>query len=153
MDEGGFEWPVGKGGSFAIGAAGGFFLTVAIALVVLIANPATPIRYTDEAADARPVSLSSEGADIATANGCLACHSADGTARVGPTWQGLFDSVRTFDDGTQATADATYLRTAIIDPRRETVEGFGAAVMPEGYGDRLSEADIGAIVDYIESLG
>ncbi len=138
---------------FAIGLTGGFFATFAIAMVVLLANTSSAAREAEEATQTPVVVAESlSGAEISANNGCAACHTTDGTQVVGPTWQGLFGSTRTFDDGTQVTADAAYLRMAIVDPRADIVEGFGA-VMPEGYGDRLSDAEIDALIAYIESLG
>ncbi len=81
--------------------------------------------------------------------GCFACHSLDGTTGSGPTFQGLSGSQRAFTDGTTATADANYLREAIINPAAQVVQGF-APVMPGQYGTTLTAEEIDALVAYIQ---
>jgi mono/diheme cytochrome c family protein len=92
-----------------------------------------------------------EGQQISQQTGCLACHSADGAALVGPTFKGLFGSERSFEDGSTGTADETYIRDSILNPGAQIVEGF-ANVMPTTYEQQLSEDQIEAIVDFVESL-
>lgn len=84
--------------------------------------------------------------------GCLACHSTDGTTLVGPTWKGLFGSTRTLQDGTTVQADEEYLRTAILDPGAQVVQGFPAGVMPATFKDQLTPEQVEAIIAYIKSL-
>jgi cytochrome c oxidase subunit 2 len=92
-----------------------------------------------------------EGQQISEQTGCLACHSVDGTALVGPTFKGVFGSERSLEDGSTATADESYIRSSILDPGAQIVEGY-ANVMPTTYEQQLSEDQIEAIVDFIESL-
>jgi cytochrome c oxidase subunit 2 len=89
--------------------------------------------------------------------GCTACHSVDGSALVGPTWEGLWGSERVFTDGSRRVADEEYLRNAILDPGDEILEGF-LNVMPANFADRF-EQDFGAVdlpigdlVEYIKTL-
>jgi len=106
-----------------------------------------------QTAPAGELSPAKKGAQIATAQGCLGCHSTDGTTLVGPTWKGLYGSKVTLADGTTVVADEAYLREAIVDPNARLVQGFPANVMPAGYGDRLSDEEIDALIAYIKSLG
>jgi cytochrome c oxidase subunit 2 len=96
-----------------------------------------------------PVEL---GAKVAQEQGCLSCHSLDGSALVGPTWQGLFGSQRDFDDGTSAVADEEYLHNSIVNPNSQIVAGFQPNVMRQDYGDTIPEKEINALVEYIKSL-
>jgi cytochrome c oxidase subunit II len=98
------------------------------------------------------VDLVAEGKTLSSRNGCAACHSPDGASLVGPTWQGLYEKVETLDDGSTIVADDDYLKESIVDPDAKIVDGFVGGVMPKGFGDRLSDGDIGAIIAYIESL-
>ena len=82
--------------------------------------------------------------------GCLSCHSIDGSEMVGPTWLGLFDSQRQLEDGSVLLADEAYLRTAILEPGSQIVAGY-SPVMPDAY-DVLTEEDITAVIEYIKSL-
>lgn len=83
--------------------------------------------------------------------GCGSCHSVDGAARVGPTFQGMFGSERRFVDGAAVVADANYVRESILDPKAHVVEGF-SPVMPS-YKGQLSDDDVDSLVAYLRSLG
>lgn len=105
----------------------------------------------DQDADA-PVAVSAEaGQAIATATGCLACHTTDGSVTVGPSWGGLFGSTEEIEGGESVVVDAAYLRDSIVNPGARIVAGFGN-LMPAIYGDSLSDAEIDSIVEYITSL-
>lgn len=92
------------------------------------------------------------GAEVAQTQGCLGCHSVDGSQLVGPTWLGLYDSQVALDDDTTVVADEDYLRRAIVETNAEIVKGFPASVMPGIYKDTLSEEQVDALVEYIKSL-
>ena len=81
------------------------------------------------------------GQAVACANGCIACHSVDGTVLAGPSWLGLGDR-----------ADEDYILTSIINPNAVIVDGFQAGVMQEGYEDSISAEDLDALVAYLASL-
>lgn len=93
-----------------------------------------------------------QGAKVVELNGCSSCHSIDGSAGPGPSWLGTYGSERTFTDGTTLTADDDYLRQSILEPGAHVVEGF-ANIMPPTFADTLSDDDVEALIDYIESLG
>ena len=92
------------------------------------------------------------GAKFAKVYGCVACHSADGSKLVGPTWKGIFGETVQFVDGTSATVDEAYIHEFIVNPNAHVVNGFPASIMPQTYKDQLSEDQITAIIAYIKSL-
>ncbi len=122
-------------------------------IIDYLENPeaARPAEGEQPPAEEKP-SGPEAGQQIAQAQGCLGCHTTDGSALVGPTWLGLFGSTRKFTDGSQTVADFDYLHESIVDPNAKIVEGFNPGIMPQDYGDRLSEDEIKAIIDYIKSL-
>ncbi|SMO55914.1 c-type cytochrome [Fodinibius sediminis] len=89
------------------------------------------------------------GKTVAAENACNACHSTDGAKMVGPTWQNLFGSERTLDDGSTVTADEEYLRESIVNPSAKIAEGFPPSMVPY---DHLSDSDINSLIEYIKSL-
>lgn len=95
--------------------------------------------------------LVAQGEEIYTSQGCNACHSVDGAASVGPTWQGLLGHEVTLDDGTTVTADEAYIAESIRDPDAKIVEGFQPGLMPKTYAN-FTDDQIAAIVAYIGSL-
>jgi cytochrome c oxidase subunit 2 len=82
---------------------------------------------------------------------CSACHSTDGSQKVGPTWSGLAGSTVPLADGTSALADADYLRTSIVNPNQNIVKGFNPNVMPN-FGSLLDQTQVEDLVAYIQSL-
>jgi len=101
---------------------------------------------------AAPGDLVSQGESLAGKNGCLACHSTDGSPRVGPTFKGLMGSQRTVVKDGQTltvTADADYLVRAIREPAAEIVEGYPAAMPPY---PGLSDQELAAMQAWLESL-
>lgn len=95
------------------------------------------------------------GVRLLEVNGCLACHSLDGSKGIGPTLKGLFNSeVVVNANGTKRTlkADRDYLKRSILEPQTEVVEGFRPN-MPTHFKTQLGEKDLNTILDYLESLG
>lgn len=100
---------------------------------------------------AKPVSLVEQGKGLfEKKGGCVACHSVDGTTKIGPTFKGLFGSRKEFMDGTTGTADENYLRESIERPQAKVVKGF-QPVMPTFQGV-LNESELNALIAYIKSL-
>jgi cytochrome c oxidase subunit 2 len=93
------------------------------------------------------------GKELAQQNGCLACHTINGSPGVGPTWKGLYGSEVTFTDGKVLKVDEAYLHQCITDPNSIQLQGFPPNVMPAVYGKLLSAQQINDLVAYIKSLG
>lgn len=93
------------------------------------------------------------GKALADAQGCVACHSIDGSVKVGPTWLGLYGSQRTLADGKTITADEAYLRESILNPNVKIVRDFAPNVMPPIYKDTLTGNQVLDLIEYIKSLG
>ena len=81
--------------------------------------------------------------------GCTTCHTVDGSDGVGPTWKGLAGSKVQLEDGRTGTADAAYLRRAVVDPGAQIVDGF-RPIMPER---DLTDEQVDSIVAYLQALG
>ena len=90
-----------------------------------------------------------QGQALAQSRGCVACHSVDGSPRVGPTWKSLYGKQEILADGTTVLADEAYLARSIREPQAQLVKGF-APIMPPA---ALSDQEVAALVAYIQSLG
>ncbi len=90
----------------------------------------------------------SQGELLVSTNGCVACHSINGTTGQGPTWLGLFGSDVELTDGSIVVADEAFITESIADPAAKVVKGF-APVMPLY---PFTNEEIANIVAYIKTL-
>jgi cytochrome c oxidase subunit 2 len=117
---------------------------------------ATPGPYsqepsiTGELGPSEPTSLVHLGELAAAQQGCLRCHTLDGTPHIGPSFASLYLSTVKFVDGKTAIADESYLTESMMDPNAHIVDGF-KAVMPSYLG-RMRPGETAAIVELIRSL-
>ncbi len=98
------------------------------------------------------VDLTSLGEALAGKNGCLGCHSTDGSRRVGPSFKGLSGNERrVVREGQEikVLADFDYILRAIKTPAAEIVQGYPAAMPPY---PGLSDDDIKALQAWLETL-
>ena len=87
------------------------------------------------------------GQALVQSQGCLACHSLDGTKGVGPTWQGLWGRKEYLTDGSTVAVDAAYFRESIEYPNIKIVEGFAPVMLPYQFTDEEFEAMIAYAVE------
>lgn len=95
--------------------------------------------------------LIESGRKLASSMGCSACHSTDGSAKIGPTYKGLYQTERELSDGRHVLADENYLRESIENPQAKIVAGYTSVVMPP-YPGQLSETDLSALIAYLKSM-
>lgn len=91
------------------------------------------------------------GSKLYQEKGCFACHSTDGTPRVGPSFKGLIgktERVLTAGKERSVLVDEAYIRKYIIEPNIDVIEGF-QPIMPKV---SLTEDELNALVEFIKSL-
>jgi len=109
-----------------------------------------PASQDSQEGNLKLTSLADKGKELSKLKGCVACHSADGTAGVGPTYKGLYGHDVELADGSTVKVDDNYLRESIENPQAKIVKGFNP-VMPTFKG-LLSEEEMNALMAYIKSL-
>jgi len=106
---------------------------------------------TKQAAIAAEAAKTPEGQGqlLTVRNGCIGCHSIDGTKMTGPTWFGLYGSNVKLADGRTVVADDAYIAESILNSKAKEVAGFSPTVMPSF---ALTETQISDIIAYIKTL-
>lgn len=82
--------------------------------------------------------------------GCLQCHSTDGTAGTGPSFQGLYGRNEKMTDGSSVVVDDNYIRESILEPQAKIVAGYQPVMST--YKGLLSDEEITALIEYMKSL-
>ena len=92
-----------------------------------------------------------QGFQLYQVKGCVACHSTDGSPRVGPTFKGLFGKKEEVTSGGKKEAllvDEAFVRKFISEPNVVHIEGY-PPIMPK---ISMTDEELTALVDYIKSL-
>ena len=89
------------------------------------------------------------GQKIFESRGCTACHTTDGTPKVGPTLKGVFGRTETLADGSTVKVDENYIRESLLNPQAKIVQGY-PATMPTFQG-LLMDKDIDAIIAFLKT--
>jgi len=110
----------------------------------------TVIEVSDKVDDISAEGLFSPEAGRALADdkGCLACHSLDGSAGVGPSFKGLWGQTVQLVDGSSRVVDADFVKFMILHPTADPVKGFDP-VMPEL---PMTDAEIDQLTEYLRGL-
>ena len=91
------------------------------------------------------------GAQLYNQQGCVACHSIDGSKRVGPSFLKVYGREATYDSGRPYKADEDYIHESILSPNTHVVDGFPPNQMPAFKGI-LSDEQISAIIAWMRTL-
>ncbi len=124
-----------------LGVAGG---------ISLATSPDIEPASEEEFPPAQLLSLVRVGTEAAAQQGCLRCHTLDGTPHIGPTWAGLYRSRVPLANGGTVVADEAYLTESMMDPLAKIHAGY-APVMPSYHG-LLSPGETAAMIELIKSL-
>ena len=100
--------------------------------------------------DIRPGSPEYKGQDIFNRMACNACHSVDGSLKLGPTIKSQYGKNILHTDGSIVIIDDKYIRESLIDPLKYIAEGY-TPIMPS-YKPVLSDEDIENLIAYIKAL-
>jgi cytochrome c oxidase subunit 2 len=87
-------------------------------------------------------------------NGCLDCHSTDGSDLVGPTFKKIYGKTSiliTEGKEREVNTDEAYLRRSILRPEADIVKGYPEDIMPS-FEEDLNEEEISAIIQYLKGL-
>lgn len=127
---------------------------VLLAVLILPACGSTNSESTTTSEGVSATTIELPGREVYLRNNyCVGCHTTLGGPATGPTFLGLAGSEVTLESGETVIADDAYLRKSIVDPAAQIVAGFEPDIMPDFFGETLTEEDINNVIEYIKSLG
>jgi cytochrome c oxidase subunit 2 len=94
------------------------------------------------------------GLNIMRKNGCIACHSVDGSTIVGPSFKGIFGEKTTVlvnGKEQQVTVDEKYVHESLMEPNVKIVKGFRPGLM-QSYKGIITEDEIKQITEFLQTL-
>ena len=100
--------------------------------------------------DIRPGTPEYKGQDIFNRMACNACHSIDGSLKLGPTIKSQYGKEILHTDGSVMIINDDYIRESLINPLKHIAEGY-TPIMPS-YKPVLSDEDIANLIAYIKAL-
>jgi cytochrome c oxidase subunit 2 len=110
---------------------------------------AVPVPAAPAAADLAKMTPEQRGEQLYNGRTCNACHSLDGSQRVGPSFKGLYGKAGNLEGGVAYKADDAYLKKAIQQPAAEVVQGYPAGAMPN-LG--INDDEVSDLIAYIKSI-
>ena len=119
-------------------------------LFILILFLGVGCKSNSKSNEFTPGSPQYKGQDIFVRMACNACHSIDGSLKLGPTMKSQFGKEILHTDGTVMIIDVDYIRESLIDPLKHIAEGY-TPIMPS-YKPVLSDEDIENLIAYIKAL-
>ena len=90
------------------------------------------------------------GQDIFNRMACNACHSVDGSLKLGPTIKSQYGKEILHTDGTVRKINDDYIRESLINPLKHIAEGY-TPIMPS-YKPVLTDEDIENLIAFMKAL-
>jgi cytochrome c oxidase subunit 2 len=96
------------------------------------------------------MSPAERGRELYVTSGCAGCHSTDGTAKTGPSFQGIWGQTHRFTNAPPARVDENYVRQSIVNPSAKVREGYEDKM--NSYQGQFTDEEIGYLIEFIQSL-
>lgn len=101
------------------------------------------------AGDDPKMPLAEVGKKVFEGKACNSCHSVDGSAKIGPTFKGLYGKTETLADGSTVKVDDNYIRESILNPNAKVVKGY-QPIMPAFQGS-LKDRQIEGVIEFMKA--
>ena len=109
-----------------------------------------PITSSARVTQPAPVSLLEVGTRAFTVKGCEACHTIDGSRKIGPSFKGSWGSTVVLGDGVTLVFDEAYVRESLSSPYAKARAGYSTAM--QSYDGLLTAKEIDGLIEFIRSL-
>ena len=107
---------------------------------VALGDPPAPFKVDSK--------LAAKGKGLFASKTCTACHSIDGTRKIGPTMKGIWARKEKMADGVELYVDRAYFTRSIKEPMAQIVEGYPPAMVQLP----VSDDEIEALLHYVASI-
>lgn len=122
----------------------------AMLAMIKVMNPEDYAAWVDkEKSRDQGLSPTKIGEKLFTSKGCVACHTLDGSPRIGPSFKSTWGRTEKLTDGRSVVVNEQRIRQKLLEPAKDVTMGF-PAVMPSFKG-QLSEIEINGIIEFIKS--
>ncbi|MGA3013689.1 MAG: cytochrome c oxidase subunit II [Bacteroidales bacterium] len=114
----------------------------------------TPREFENWLSTLSVASTEPEGLTIIKKNGCLACHSLDGSKLVSVSFKGLYgktETVKTNGNERKVEVNDPYIVNSIYKPDKDIVVGYSGGIM-KSYKGLIKDDEIKKIIDYLKTL-
>lgn len=101
--------------------------------------------YVDEVSALLENADPAQGAQLVEQYSCVACHRLGAENNIAPAFVGIAERAALRRPPLTASA---YIYESIVNPTAYTVESYNPA-MPQNYGERLSDRELGDIIAYL----
>jgi mono/diheme cytochrome c family protein len=91
----------------------------------------------------RPAGSPQAGRAVFVASGCGACHTFSAAGASGTVGPNLDQALK--------GKDAAFVHESIVDPNAEITSGYSAGVMPQNFGQQLSQKQLDDLVAFLTS--
>lgn len=91
------------------------------------------------------------GLQLYNDKGCVACHSLDGSPKIGPSFKGIWGRQEELVDGSKIVVDENYVHESIVNPQAKVVKGFPVNGMTSFQG-LISDEEINAIIAFLKDV-
>jgi len=95
-------------------------------------------------------SLPEVGELLYNRKGCAACHSIDGSKRVGPSFLDMFGKTFPTREGADVNVDAAYVRESILTPNVSVIAGYEPVMT--SYEGTITDREIEAVTEWLQTL-
>ena len=92
---------------------------------------------------AQPPGSPQAGRAVFVASGCGACHTFTAAGASGTVGPNLDQALK--------GKDAAFIHESIVDPNKEITSGYSAGVMPQNFGQQLSQKQLDDLVAFLTS--
>lgn len=129
----------------------GDFHSEMVGIIRVVPQAVYAAWVNDPGIDGDKLALWEIGQILHTTKGCSSCHTVNGSAGTGPTWDNAWGTTVPLKGGGTVLYDENYVRTSVYNPGAQLHDGF-ANQMTVFTPAQINERELGAIMAFMMHL-